>query len=68
MTKQEAGMAHRNHRPLEKAGRGKHDPEQYHAWLLGKGYSPRKAMEMVAKKFGQEEQAREASTGWAWRT
>ena len=60
-------MTNRNHPPLEQASRGKHDPEQNHAWLIGKGYSPARAMQMVAKKFGQMEQEKEANLGWAWR-
>jgi len=60
-------MTNRNHPPLEKAGKAKQDPEQYHAWLIGKGYSPARAMQMVAKKFGQLEQDKEAKPGWAWR-
>lgn len=61
-------MSDRNHRPLEKAVKGKQqDPEEYHAWLIGKGYSPAKAMQKVAEKFGQVEQEKEAKAGWAWR-
>ncbi len=61
-------MTNRNHRPLEKAGRGKQqDPDSYHAWLIGTGYSPAKAMQMVASKFGQNDQEREGQPGWAWR-
>lgn len=61
-------MAKRNNPALEKAKVARQqDPEGYHAWLIGKGYSPAKAMQKVAEKFGQVEQERQPRTGWAWK-
>lgn len=48
-------------------GVGSGDPDGYHAWLIGKGYAPAKAMRMVAEKFGQIDEPNEPKLGWAWK-
>jgi len=43
------------------------DPEMYHAWLLGKGYSAASAMRMVAAKFEHKQVKREPDLRGFWK-
>lgn len=43
------------------------DPEGYHAWLIGKGFSAANAMRMVDAKFGQVKKEREPDVRGFWK-
>jgi len=43
------------------------DPDMYHAWLLGKGYSAASAMRMVAAKFEQKQAKKDPDLRGFWK-